>query len=254
LGGGPILIVRAQIMGRSSVIDGKRILAVVPARGGSKGLPGKNIKLLAGRPLIAWSLEAGQRSQHVDRTILSTDDLAIMEVAGQLGADVPFMRPEELAQDETPGTAPVLHAVRECPGFDLVVVLQPTSPLRTAAHVDAAIELMVARGADRCVSVTKAVDHPFWTYTRDSSGRLVPFIDTADGVGTRRQDLPEAWVLNGAIYITRVTILNSSGSLAGADCVAYPMSEEDSVDIDDLEDFQAAEARLGQVDQARPSR
>ena len=113
------------------MINGKKVLAIVPARGGSKSLSGKNIKLLAGKPLIAWTIDEAKRSEYIDRLILSSDDEDIINVArSACDCDVPFVRPKELAQDDTPGIEPILHAINEIPGFDLVVKLQPTSPLR----------------------------------------------------------------------------------------------------------------------------
>lgn len=144
-----------------------KILAIIPARGGSKGVPRKNIRELAGKPLIAWTIEEAKKSKYIDRLILSTEDDEIIEVAKQYGCEVPFKRPIELAQDDTPGIDPVLHAIEQCPGYDYVVLLQPTSPLRTVDDIDGCIEqLLSSDGTNFCVSVTEPEKSPYWMYTR----------------------------------------------------------------------------------------
>jgi N-acylneuraminate cytidylyltransferase len=220
------------------------VLAVVPARGGSKGIPQKNIRNVAGKPLLAWTLEAAAAASYLDRTIVSSDDQAIIKVARELGADVPFVRPVELARDDTPGVAPVLHALSELSGFDLVVLLQPTSPLRSAADIDTAIERLVESEADSCVSVTEASNHPYWTYRVNDAKRLVPFIELPPGSATRRQELPRAFSLNGAVYVARVPWLLEHRTFLSAATVACEMPGERSLDIDALPDLAAAEREL----------
>ena len=142
-------------------------LAIITARGGSKGLPGKNIKLMAGKPMIVWTIEAARQAQSVARVCVSTDDAAIASVSRDWGAEVPFLRPVELARDDTPGIAPVLHAVKwmeEHEGYrpDYVMLLQPTSPLRTAQDITSATELAESKGGDSVVSVSEVKHHPCW--------------------------------------------------------------------------------------------
>ncbi len=217
--------------------------AIIGARGGSKSVPGKNVADLGGRPLIAWTVEAARRSR-VERTIVTTDDAAIAEAARAAGAEVPFVRPSELARDDTPGTEPILHAVEwleRHQGYrpDLIVSLQPTSPFRTSGDIDAAIALLVERNADSVVSVTAAHSHPYWVKRRTTEGWLVPFLDETPGT-FRRQDLPEALALNGAIYLARRSVLLETRSWYTVRTAPYVMPPERSVDVDTAWDLSVA--------------
>lgn len=224
------------------------ILALIPARGGSKGLPGKNLRVLAGRPLIAYTIAAAQASRYGLRAVVSTDDPAIARAAAELGAEVPFLRPPDLARDETPTLPVVQHALRHlaaAEGYrpDLVVLLQPTSPLREARHIDEAIDLLLAEGAESAISLCPVEHSPFWMKTVDERGRVRPFLPGAP-VHLRRQDLPPVYRPNGAIYITRPEIVLDQNRLLGDDTVAYLMAPEDSVDIDTELDLWLAEMLL----------
>lgn len=224
-------------------------LAVVPARGGSKGIPGKNVALVAGLPLIVHTLRSAAAARRIDRLIVSTDAEPIAQVARAAGAEVPFLRPAELARDDTPGCAPVIHALEwleEQEGYrpDYVLLLQPTSPLRSGADIDAAIALAQSRNAERVVSVTAAATHPFWIKRVDADGALVPFCP--DEVPSRRQDLPPAYALNGAIYLARAATLRAGGSFSGSGTLAYVMPVERSLDIDTPWDLKLADLILSQ--------
>lgn len=224
------------------MIEGRAVLAVVTARGGSKGLPGKNLRPLAGRPLIAWTIAAAQGSAGVDRLILSSDDPDIMAAAQELGCEAPFRRSPELSGDAAGSIEVVLDALDRVPGFEVVVLLQPTSPLRTAADIDGALQRMASGGAPACVSVTEAPVHPWLAYGQDSRGRLDPFAPPPPGASLRRQDLPPAWMLNGALYAAEADWLRRERSfLKPGETALWPMPPERSVDIDTLEDFEAAE-------------
>ncbi|MBU5253536.1 acylneuraminate cytidylyltransferase family protein [Lysinibacillus sp. JK80] len=216
-----------------------RCLAVIPARGGSKGVPGKNIRLLAGKPLIAWTIEAAKRSKYITTTIVSTDDEEISTVAIEYGAEVPFIRPAHLAEDDTPGVAPILHALEQCPDYDYVVVLQPTSPLRTAEDIDGTIEKMFKNDGDFCVSVAEASQSPYWMYTLNKDDVMQPLIDSP--LVVRRQELPKAYILNGAVYVAKVEELKKTESFITSETVAYEMPEERSFDIDVEKDFLVCE-------------
>jgi N-acylneuraminate cytidylyltransferase len=219
----------------------KKVLAVIPARGGSKGLPGKNLRPLHGQPLLYWTLEAARKSKLLDLVVLSSEDPDIIAAARAIGLEVPFTRPAELSRDETPGIEPLLHAVRALPGYDYLVTLQPTSPLRTAADIDACVAHCVIRGATSSVSVSPARENPAWTYSLEAGDRLVP---VSSETAARRQDLPARYVLNGAVYVTSIAYLLAERKLISPDCVGHPMPRERSVDIDDAFDFVVAEALL----------
>jgi N-acylneuraminate cytidylyltransferase len=220
------------------VIGGRRVLALIPARGGSKGIPGKNIASLAGKPLIAWTIEVARASAHVDDVVLTTDDHAIAEVGRRYGASVPFMRPHALATDEASTMDAVFDALDRLPGFDVVVLLQPTSPLRSTADIDACLALL--DGAPACVSVRPATDHPYLTFRVDSKGVLSPYAEPNASQSLRRQDLPAAWCLNGAVYVADIQWLRAHRSFISALTVAYPMAAERSIDIDTPADLRTA--------------
>ena len=225
------------------------VLAVIPARGGSRGVPRKNLALLAGRPLLAYTFDAAGASRLLTRTVLSTDDVEIADYARSCGVEVPFMRPAALAADTTPALPVVQHAIAELgrTGFlpDVVVLLQPTSPLRRAAHIDAAVEKLIASGADSVVTVV-AVPHRFnpVSVMKIEDGRLVPFVEGQGTTVLRRQDKAPVYARNGAaVYATRRhTIVG--GSLFGADSRPLEMSAAESIDIDGPEDLIMAEALL----------
>lgn len=231
-----------------------KVLGVITARGGSKGLPGKNLKLLAGKPLIAYSVEAARDSGAIDRLILSTDDPAIAEAGRRLDCEVPFLRPAELARDQTPHLPVIQHAVQwmaDHQGYhpDAVLTLQPTSPLRRADDIRAAVDLLDRTGADSVLSVSpvSAHAHPMRMLRVDESGAATLFV-TGEPVRrriNRRQDLPPAFLMNGAIYLCRTTVLfGADPSLYGDRVVAYPMPAERGVSIDDLTDWMEAERAL----------
>jgi CMP-N,N'-diacetyllegionaminic acid synthase len=218
------------------VIHGLSVLAIVAARGGSRRVPGKNLRDVGGRPLIAWTIAQGAASRFVDRLIVSTDDEAIMCVARGAGAEVPFQRPSALAKDDTPGIDPVLHALEQLPGFDIAVLLQPTSPLRATEDIDACIERCAHPGIDACVSVT-ALEKPLdWTYYVAPDGKMSPVKNNGGG--------PDACVLNGAVYAARVSWLRDSRTFVAPQTVAYRMPRERSLDIDTEEDLALLEAIL----------
>lgn len=225
------------------MIEGKRVLGVITARGGSKGVPGKNIRPVGGKPLIAWTIEAAHAAKHLDRVILSSDDEAIMAVARQCGCEVPFKREARLAADDTPSMEVVFDALGRCPGYDWVVLLQPTSPLRIAEDIDAAIERCVALKAPACVSVCKAEQSPYWMYTLQVGNRLSPLLPLPSAA--RRQDIPPVYVLNGAVYVSDSAWLVNNRNFMTSETVAYEMPIERSLDIDTEADLARLTALIG---------
>ena len=234
-----------------------RVLGIITARGGSKGIAGKNLKALAGKPLLAYTIEAAQAATALDRVILSTEDAAIAEAGRALGCAVPFTRPADLSRDETAHLPVIQHAaawMQTEAGYraDAVMILQPTSPLRTAADIDAAVALLELSGADSVLSVSAVPphSHPMRALRLDADGRAVLFASgrpVRERVN-RRQELPEAWVMNGAIYVCRTALLFAAeASLYGDHVVAYRMPVERSISIDDLHDWAAAERLLAQA-------
>lgn len=212
------------------------VLALIPARGGSKGLPNKNIARVGGKPLIAWTILAAQQVKSVDRIVVTTDSPEIARIARDYQAEIPFLRPPELALDDTPGMAPILHAIQwletnqnYCP--DYVMCLQPTSPLRSSQDIEAAIQLALDKNADSVVSVSHVKQHPQWMKGVDAEGRMVDYIPAADLI-TRRQDLSPVYALNGAIYLTRRNILLEKKTWYTLETYAYIMLPEHSIDID----------------------
>lgn len=214
-----------------------KVLALITARGGSKGLPRKNVLTAAGKPLIAWTVEAALAAKVVNRVVLSSDDDEIMMAASAAGCEIPFRRPLELSDDQASSMDVVLHALKELPDYDFVALLQPTSPLRTGTDIDAAFQLMSTRNAPACVSVTEVDQSPYWMYELAEDDRLRSLLPPLQSV-TRRQDLPPAYTLNGAIYIAKVEWLLKFKNFLGPETVAYKMPKSRSIDIDNALDFQ----------------
>lgn len=220
-------------------------VALIPARGGSKAILRKNLVDLAGRPLIAWTIDAALACKDIDRVIVSTDDREIADVARQHGAEVPFIRPSELARDDTPMLDVVRHFVSALAldGHASVVLLQPTSPFRTTADLTAALELFNNSDAYGLVSIVKSEAHPDWMLRIDSRGRLTPLVPSVDKA-IRRQDLIPVYRPNGAIYVCRASVILAGKSWYGDDTIAYEMPRERSLDIDEHWDLEVARAVL----------
>lgn len=227
------------------MIDGLKVLAMIPARGGSKGLPRKNVLDLAGRPLIAWTIDAARQSRYLDRVVLSSDDDEIMAVAERHGCEVPFRRPAELADDSATTVDALRHTLAQLPGYDIVVVLQPTNPLRSSADIDATLERLVNGRAHSCVTVTAPDKSPYWTFALED-GALAPLLGE-EHMAKRRQELPETWVLNGAVYAARCDWFAASGVLVGRGTLGQPMPKERSLDIDTGLDLRIAQLLLQQA-------
>jgi CMP-N,N'-diacetyllegionaminic acid synthase len=221
------------------------VLGVVPARGGSKAIPRKNLALLAGRPLLAWTAAAALASGRLTRVVLSTDDQEIADAGRGLGLEVPFLRPADLAADDTPMLPVLQDLVRRLQagdGYrpDVLVLLQPTSPLRESRHIDAAVDLLLSTGADSVVSVVE-VPHQFSPVSvlREEGGRLLPWSDGPSV--TRRQDKPRVFARNGPAVLAVRRPVVERGSLYGADSRPLVMMAQESVDIDAPWDLELAE-------------
>jgi len=224
------------------------VLAIVPARGGSKGVPRKNIRLLHGRSLLAYVADVARASGVVDRIVLSTDDIEVQQEGLRCGLEAPFLRPAALAADESPMLPVVEHVIATVAAEgrppDFVVLLQPTSPLRQPAHIRRAVEQLRATGADSVVSVVELPRHHSPDYVmRIDDGRLVNFLEEGGRI-TRRQDTRPAYVRDGTVYAFRTSTVLAKRSLYGDDCRPLVVPSSESLSIDTAEDWAEAERRL----------
>ncbi|WP_455791217.1 acylneuraminate cytidylyltransferase family protein [Clostridium butyricum] len=222
----------------------KKILAIIPARGGSKGIVGKNIKELNGKPLIAYTIEEAKKSEYINRIVVSTDNEEIANISKKYGAEVPFLRPLELAQDDTPTIECVIHmlnVLKENEDYipDYVCLLQCTSPLRTFNDIDGTIEKLLSTGLDSAASVCEAEVNPYWTNIFNGE-RLEYFLKYGKEI-TRRQDLPNVYRLNGAVYVAKCDVLKNEMTFETEYTTGYVMDKNSSIDIDDIIDFKFAE-------------
>ena len=225
---------------------GQNILGLIPARGGSKGLPRKNIKPLLGKPLIAWTIEQALASKYLDRVVVSTDDKEIAEISKKYGAEIPFIRPKELAEDNAKGIDVVLHAIDwlmkndRRKQYDLMMLLQPTSPLRKTEDIDKAIELLFLKEVKAIVSVCEVEHHPLWANTLPKDRCMKNFI-RQEIMDKNRQELPLFYRLNGAIYLAYCNYIKQCKSFIGKETFAYIMPKSRSADVDNKIDFKLAE-------------
>lgn len=215
----------------------KKILAVIPARGGSKRLPGKNIMILGNKPLIAWTIEAAQKSGSIDRIILSSDDQEIISVAKEYGCEVPFVRPSYLASDGATSEDVLEHAITAIDQeYDYVVLLQPTSPFRTTGDIDTAVRMCIDNQAPSVESLIKVSENPEWMFCLNEDGTMTnackEVIDS------------EKYILNGAVYVIKTELFMKNKKIRYPESLSYIMPKERSVDIDTRDDFEYAEFLL----------
>jgi CMP-N-acetylneuraminic acid synthetase len=227
-------------------VSARRILGLIPARGGSKGLPGKNVRQLAGRPLIAWTIGAARESGVLDTVVVSTDDEEISAAARAEGAEV-LARPDSLASDDSPMMDAVRHAIESLAAsgrtFTHLMLLQPTSPLRTADDVRSAVDRLDQSPGRAVVSVCPAEHSPLLANTLPDDGSMAAFL-RPEVATSNRQAMPQYYRLNGAVYLAEIDALLASGSFVSEDTYALVMPIERSVDIDSELDFQIAECLL----------
>jgi len=223
----------------------KKILGIIPARGGSKGIPNKNIKLLYGKPLIAYTIQAALESNFLTDFIVSTDCEAIKKVSLEYGAKVPFMRPVELAHDKALAIPTVQHAVKafeEIVGYeyDYIIMLQPTAPLRTAEDIDKSLEQLISSGLDSTISVVDVDNYHPLKMKSIENGNLIDYINMGLE-NPPRQELPLVYIVNGAIYATKRDVFMFKSTFKGESCLPFIMPDERSVNIDKITDFIVAE-------------
>lgn len=225
-----------------------KILVVIPARGGSKRLPGKNIKKIGGKPIIAHTVLAAKNSKYIDRVAVSTDDPAIAKVARDYGSEVPFIRPAKLANDKAPTLPVVQHAVRFYENElkfkpDLIILIQPTNPLIKAEDIDKTIETLFKTKTNTCFTVTEISQRPEWMYRLDGKKPEL-FIKKGDGLKTRSQDLPRLGIINGTVYAMKYNTLMKKNKIYDKNTSVHIMPKDRSVDIDDYFNFKIAEALI----------
>lgn len=226
-----------------------KVLGIIPARGGSKGVPRKNIKFLCGKPLLAYTAESALAASGLSKIVLSTEDEEIAMIGREHGLCVPFMRPAKLAQDSTPTLPVVLHAMEalenEGESFDAVCILQPTNPLRRPEHIDACIELLKQTDSDSVVSVLPVPDtfNPMWTFWKNEDGTIELTSGETEPT-VRRQELPRAFYRDGSVYVTRTNVLRDQGSLYGRKVQSFEMDPQFAVNIDTDSDWEMAERMI----------
>jgi len=224
----------------------KTFLAIIPARGGSKRLPRKNVLDLNGKPLIAWSIEAGLKSKYIDKVVVSSDDEEILIISKQYGADI-IKRPDELANDTASTFDTLKHTIEKLSNYDYIILLQATSPLRNESHIDEAIELLIYKSADAIVSVCEMDHSPLWSNTLDESLSMNRFLRD-EVLNKRSQDLEIYYRLNGAIYISEKNkFLEEKSFMLKEKIFAYKMNKKNSIDIDEKIDFQIAEMLINKL-------
>jgi len=226
-----------------------KVLAIIPARGGSKGVPRKNIREINSVPLIGYTINAALESNCLTDVVVSTDDIEIADISKKFGAQVPFLRPENLASDSAQSEPVVRHALRFMESeknikYDAVLMLQPTSPLRSSEHIRDCVELFTLQKCDSVVSVVSVGgEHPF-RMKRLIKGRLINYIDQGFWDMRPRQDLPDVYIRNGAVYLIDRDVLMQERQLIGRDCLGYEMGDLESINIDSMLDLKLAEILL----------
>jgi N-acylneuraminate cytidylyltransferase/CMP-N,N'-diacetyllegionaminic acid synthase len=228
------------------MIDSMRILGLIPARAGTKGLPQKNVMQLGHKPLIAWSIDEALRSKFIDSVVVTTENQNIADIAKYYGAEVPFKRPLSLALDDSPSIDVVLHALEQLESlhrqYDFVVLLEPTSPLREAGDIDLALIELVKSNQTSLVSVCRSeAQHPKFMYTKDQKNHLLPYMGVQP-TGIRRQDLDPVFFLDGTIYISKVQELKLQKSFFHEHTIAFEVPKWKSIEVDDQFDFAMVEA------------
>ena len=229
------------------MINDKSVLGLIMARGGSKGLPRKNLRQVGGKPMIAWTVEAGKHSQCIDRLILSSEDDEIIDTARQFECEIPFVRPKNLATDESSPLEVIRHTIESLPEkYDYLVLLQPTSPLRIASDIDRCVELCYQKKAPACVTITESEKTPYWMYELQEGHRMHPVMSGTERV-VRRQDLPKTYTLNGAVFVARFDWIINQNDFLGPDTIGCEMPRVRSIDIDSETDLIVANALLKEM-------
>ena len=227
------------------------LLALIPARSGSKGIRNKNIKLFCGKPLIQWSIEAALKTSFIDRVIVSTDSLEYANLAINLGAEVPFIRPAKYARDDSPSIDMILHALDHIPEAKNILLLQPTSPLRDYKDIESIYSFWDSKPNQSVVSISKSKMHPSWMFELNKDLTINSY--SKEIKAFRRQDLPDIYIINGSLYLASRDFLIKEKSFITPDTLGFIMPKEKSIDIDDEKDWIYAEAVMNQIILSRNS-
>ncbi|BBD09322.1 cytidylyltransferase domain-containing protein [Desulfovibrio ferrophilus] len=233
------------------MFQNRKILAVIPARGGSKGVPRKNIRPVADKPLLAWTAEEARKSRFIDRLILSSDDLQIIDAGKSMGLDAPFVRPRRLGLDHITSEQVVHDILQRMSGYDYVLVLQPTTPLRSVEDIDGCIRLCIERSSKTCVTVTQCEHTPYWMYNLDESDTISPLIQS-EYLTKRRQEIPPVYMPNGAVFMAETSHFLKTQSFHTKQTLAYVMPRSRSLDIDTEDDLIMADLLLRRRAEYRP--
>lgn len=228
------------------MIHNQKVLAIIPARGGSKGVAKKNIRIVGDKPLIAWTIEESKKSKYIDHLVLSSDDPEIIQVAQSYGCHIPFVRPKHLAQDTSSSIDVVFHAIDQIPGYDLIVLLQPTSPLKTVSDIDLCIEKCFKSKTKSCVSAREVNDNPHWVFSLNNENQMIPLLNP-EKRPSRRQDLPNFYTFNGAVYVASTEFLRENRSFLSPETVIHIMDSETSIDLDTEFDFQVLDLLISKT-------
>lgn len=232
----------------------KTFLAIIPARSGSKGLPNKNIRILCGKPLIAWSIEAGLQSKYIDEVVVSTDSQEYAQIAKSYGAEVPFLRPKELAQDTSSSFDVISHTIdfyknELSKQFDYIVFLQPTSPFRDPQLIDGICQWVTDNKIKSSISVSLCEHSPLWSNTLPNDKNMQDFL-SSKVVGKRSQDLPDYYRINGVLYISEISTFISNKGFITPQTYAYVIPQKYAIDIDTELDFEYAEFIISKYSKA----
>ena len=224
------------------------VIAIIPARGGSKGLPGKNIKAMNGKPLIWYTINSAKKSKFVDKIIVSTDDNEVAKISKKYGAEIPFMRPKELARDDSLAIDNYIYTIDRLNkkfnyGIVEFIILQPTSPLRTSLDIDTAIQIFEEKKADSVISISEVIHPPIWSKRIDEKGILRNYFNIEIG-NKNRQEIKKVYMPNGAIFVFKFSLLKEKYSYYSDKTYPYVMPLERSIDIDSKLDFEFAEYLL----------
>lgn len=229
------------------MIDNKKVLAFIPARAGSKGIKNKNIIDLAGKPLISYTIEAAKKSKYIDRVIVSTDGEKIANIAKEYGAEVPFFRPKELAEDNSNVITSIIYTIDELKkinqNYDIIILLQPTSPFRNEHHIDEALEMLINNNLSSVLSVCETDKNPTLIRKIDKDNSITPLIQTNISL---RQEMDKYYILNGAIYINYIKDISIDRYLKDNE-YGYIMDKYNSLDIDDAIDLEIANIYINKI-------